>query len=128
MPCMTRSPGPVRWPRRATCRRRRARPGGGGASPAPPPPPPLGVGEGPIQSRIYEIDDGSLLVLYTDGLVEDRNRDIDDGLAHLREIFGRGATSRSLDDLCRAAMAGVFAHHQRDDIAILIARLSRIPD
>src|ERR1039457_6384991 len=94
------------------------------ASPAPP----LGVGEGLIQSRIYEIDDGSLLVLYTDGLVEDRHRDIDDGLSHLREIFGPGATSRSLDDLCRAAMAGVFAHHQRDDIAILIARLSRIPD
>jgi serine phosphatase RsbU (regulator of sigma subunit) len=92
------------------------------ASPAPP----LGVGEGLIQSRIYEIDDGSLLVLYTDGLVEDRHRDIDDGLSHLREIFGPGATSRSLDDLCRAAMAGVFAHHQRDDIAILIARLSRI--
>ena len=92
------------------------------ASPAPP----LGVGEGLIQSRIYEIDDGSLLVLYTDGLVEDRHRDIDDGLTHLREIFGPGATERSLDDLCRAAMAGVFAHHQRDDIAILIARLSRI--
>jgi len=92
------------------------------ASPAPP----LGVGEGLIQSRIYEIDDGSLLVLYTDGLVEDRHRDIDDGLTHLREIFGPGATDRSLDDLCRAAMAGVFAHHQRDDIAILIARLSRI--
>ncbi len=90
------------------------------------PAPPLGVGEGLIQSRIYEIDDGSLLVLYTDGLVEDRHRDIDDGLAHLREIFGPGATERSLDDLCRAAMAGVFAHHQRDDIAILIARLSRI--
>src|ERR1019366_5908520 len=81
------------------------------ASPAPP----LGVGEGLIQSRIYEIDDGSLLVLYTDGLVEDRHRD----------IVGPGATSRSLDDLCRAAMAGVFAHHQRDDISILKARLSR---
>jgi anti-sigma regulatory factor (Ser/Thr protein kinase) len=90
------------------------------------PAPPLGVGEGPIQSTVYDIDDGSLLVLYTDGLVEDRHRDIDDGLSHLREIFGPGATSRSLDDLCRATMSGVFAHHQRDDIAILIARMSRI--
>jgi serine phosphatase RsbU (regulator of sigma subunit) len=102
------------------------RPGGGSefldASPAPP----LGVGEGPIQSRVFEIDDGSLLVLYTDGLVEDRNRDIDDGLASLQGIFGPGATSSSLDDLCRSAMSGVFAHQQRDDIAILIARLSRI--
>jgi serine phosphatase RsbU (regulator of sigma subunit) len=90
------------------------------------PAPPLGVGEGPIESRVYQIEDGSLLVLYTDGLVEDRNRDIDDGLSYLRGIFGPGATARSLDDLCRAVMAGVFAHHQRDDIALLIARLSRI--
>jgi serine phosphatase RsbU (regulator of sigma subunit) len=102
------------------------RPGGGGEFLDPAPAPPLGVGEGPIQSRVYKIDDGSLLVLYTDGLVEDRHRDIDDGLSYLRGIFGAGATSSSLDDLCRAAMAGVFVHHQRDDIAILIARLSRI--
>jgi serine phosphatase RsbU (regulator of sigma subunit) len=104
------------------------RPGGSSEFLDAAPAPPLGVGEGPIQSRVYKIDDGSLLVLYTDGLVEDRNRDIDDGLSHLREIFGPDATSSSLDDLCRAAMAGVFAHHQRDDIALLIARLSRIPD
>src|SRR6202035_218972 len=62
----------------------------------------------------------------TDVLVEDRSRHIDDGLSSLQGIFGPGATSRSLDDLCRAAMAGVFAHHQRDDIAILIARMRRI--
>ena len=102
------------------------RPGGGSEFLDAAPAPPLGVGEGPIESRVYEIDDGSLLVLYTDGLVEDRHRDIDDGLSYLQGIFGPGATSRSLDDLCRATMAGVFAHHQRDDIAILIARLSRI--
>jgi serine phosphatase RsbU (regulator of sigma subunit) len=102
------------------------RPGGSSEFLDAAPAPPLGVGEGPIESRVYEIDDGSLLVLYTDGLVEDRNRDIDDGLSYLRGIFGPGATSRSLDDLCRAVMAGVFAHHQRDDIALLIARLSRI--
>jgi serine phosphatase RsbU (regulator of sigma subunit) len=102
------------------------RPGGSSEFLDAAPAPPLGVGEGPIQSRVYDIDDGSLLVLYTDGLVEDRNRDIDDGLSHLQEIFASDATSNSLDDLCRAAMAGVFAHHQRDDIALLIARLSRI--
>src|SRR5215467_4867622 len=41
------------------------------------PAPPLGVGSGPIQSRTLTIQDGSLLVLYTDGLVEKRGRDID---------------------------------------------------
>ena len=91
------------------------------------PAPPLGVGELPIESRTIEIEDGSLLVLYTDGLVEDRHRDIDDGLNFLREVFDGEAAERPLDDLCRAALAGVYAHQQRDDIAILIARLSKIP-
>jgi serine phosphatase RsbU (regulator of sigma subunit) len=91
------------------------------------PAPPLGVGELPIESRTIEIEDGSLLVLYTDGLVEDRHRDIDDGLNFLREVFHGDAAERPLDDLCRAALAGVYAHQQRDDIAILIARLSKIP-
>ncbi len=91
------------------------------------PAPPLGIGAGPIQSRVLKIDDGSLLVLYTDGLVEKRTRDIDEGLALLREIFGPGSASRPLEDLCKATLAGVYADTQRDDIAVLIARLNRIP-
>jgi serine phosphatase RsbU (regulator of sigma subunit)/anti-sigma regulatory factor (Ser/Thr protein kinase) len=90
------------------------------------PAPPLGIGAGPIQSRSIKIDDGSLLVLYTDGLVENRTRDIDEGLRLLGEIFGPGAASRPLEDLCRATLASVYGDHQRDDIALLIARLSRI--
>ena len=39
------------------------------------PAPPLGVGEGPIRSRTLDGSDGSLLVLYTDGLVERRDHD-----------------------------------------------------
>ena len=45
----------------------------------------------------------------------------------LRDVFNGEAARSSLDDMCRAALAGVYAHQQRDDIAILIARLSRIP-
>jgi serine phosphatase RsbU (regulator of sigma subunit)/anti-sigma regulatory factor (Ser/Thr protein kinase) len=91
------------------------------------PAPPLGIGAGPIQSRVLNIDDGSLLVLYTDGLVEKRTRDIDEGLALLREIFGPGSAARPLEDLCKATLAGVYGDTQRDDIAVLIARLHRIP-
>jgi serine phosphatase RsbU (regulator of sigma subunit)/anti-sigma regulatory factor (Ser/Thr protein kinase) len=92
------------------------------------PAPPLGVGSGPIQSRVVEIDDGSLLVLYTDGLVERRTEDIDVGLAKLCDIFGPGSADRPLEDLCKATLAGVYADQQRDDIALLIARLRRIPE
>jgi serine phosphatase RsbU (regulator of sigma subunit)/anti-sigma regulatory factor (Ser/Thr protein kinase) len=91
------------------------------------PAPPLGVGTGLIQSRTLTIEDGSLLVLYTDGLVEKRSRDIDEGLGRLREIFGPGSADQPLEDLCRATLAGVYADEHRDDIAVLMARLRRIP-
>src|SRR5216683_2015754 len=91
------------------------------------PSPPLGVGEGPVESHVFTVDDGSLLVLYTDGLVEKRGSDIDDGLQRLRDIFGPGSPSRLLEDLCKATLDGVYSDEQRDDIAVLIARLRRIP-
>ena len=92
-----------------------------------PPAPPLGIGGGPIESKQFEIDDGSLFVLYTDGLVENRTRDIDDGLNRLRGVFRPGSPARPLEDLCKATLDGVYADQQRDDIAVLLARLRRIP-
>ena len=91
------------------------------------PAPPLGIGSGSVQSKFVPVTDGSLLVLYTDGLVENRTRDIDVGLRLLSEIFGPGAAARPLEDLCRATLAGVYSDQQRDDIALLMARLSQIP-
>ncbi len=91
------------------------------------PAPPLGVGTGPIQSRTLPIQDGSLLVLYTDGLVEKRTADIDEGLNRLRDIFTPATVDQPLEDLCKATLAGVYADQQRDDIAVLIARLRSIP-
>jgi serine phosphatase RsbU (regulator of sigma subunit) len=95
-----------------------------------PPAPPLGVtGEAAIESREFSVEDGSLFVIYTDGLVESRGRDIDDGLARLREVFGPGATERPMEDLAKATLDGVYGDHHRDDIALLIARLRRLdPD
>jgi serine phosphatase RsbU (regulator of sigma subunit)/anti-sigma regulatory factor (Ser/Thr protein kinase) len=90
------------------------------------PSPPLGIGAGAIQTRVFKIKDGSLLVLYTDGLVETRTSDIDDGLERLRGTFGPGSAGRPLEDLCKATLAGVYADHQRDDIAVLMARLRRL--
>ncbi|MGB6457370.1 MAG: SpoIIE family protein phosphatase [Streptosporangiaceae bacterium] len=89
--------------------------------------PPLGVGSGLIQSRTLTVEDGSLLVLYTDGLVEKRGRDIDEGIGRLRDIFGPGSADEPLEELCRATLAGVYADEHRDDIAVLMARLRRLP-
>jgi anti-sigma regulatory factor (Ser/Thr protein kinase) len=92
-----------------------------------PPAPPLGIGDGEVESRLFKIEDGSLFVLYTDGLVENKGQDISDGLARLRGIFGPGSPERPLEDLCKATLDGVYSDHQRDDIAVLIARLNRLP-
>jgi hypothetical protein len=92
-----------------------------------PPAPPLGIGDGEVESRQFSVEDGSLFVLYTDGLVENKGQDISDGLARLRGIFGPGSPTRPLEDLCKATLDGVYSDHQRDDIAVLIARLRRLP-
>jgi hypothetical protein len=93
-----------------------------------PPAPPLGIGDGEVESRRFQMEDGSLFVLYTDGLVENKGQDISDGLARLRGIFGPGSPTRPLEDLCKATLDGVYSDHQRDDIAVLIARLRRLPE
>ena len=94
-----------------------------------PPAPPLGVAGGAaIESREFTVEDGSLFVIYTDGLVENRGRDIDDGLARLQKIFGPDSVDRPMEDLAKATLAGVYADQHRDDIAVLIARLRRLPE
>jgi anti-sigma regulatory factor (Ser/Thr protein kinase) len=93
------------------------------------PSPPLGVGDGGgIDTKVIGVEDGSLFVLYTDGLVESRDRDITDGLDRLQAAFGEGAPEKDLEDLCKLSLDGVYADAKRDDIAVLIAKLRRIPE
>jgi serine phosphatase RsbU (regulator of sigma subunit) len=66
---------------------------------------------------------GDTLLLYTDGLVEQRGETIDAGLARLLDNL-RDARSADLDQLCDLVLA---AHPggTRDDIALLAVRLTR---
>src|SRR5580693_4493124 len=92
-------------------------------------PPPLGIiDDGIVETTRHQIEDGSLFVLYTDGLVESRDRDISEGLDRLQVAFGEGAPEKDLEDLCKTALDGVYSDAKRDDIAVLIAKLRRIPE
>lgn len=93
-----------------------------------PPSPPLGVGNGVVETKVMPVADGSLFVLYTDGLVESRDRDISEGLDRLASAFGPGSPEQDLEDLCKLSLDGVYADAKRDDIAVLIAKLRRIPE
>jgi serine phosphatase RsbU (regulator of sigma subunit) len=93
-----------------------------------PPAPPLGIGDGEVESRQFTVEDGSLFVLYTDGLVENKGQDITDGLARLKSKFDQETVKQPLEDLCKNLLDGVYSDHQRDDIAVLIARLRRLPE
>ncbi|MEU8990445.1 SpoIIE family protein phosphatase [Streptomyces sp. NPDC048558] len=84
--------------------------------------PPLGVGGGlPVETAELQLAADSRLVLYTDGLVEARGRDIDIGLGMLREALAAtdGATP---DDTCRTVLDAMLRTRSTDDVALLVAR------
>ncbi|WP_328324011.1 MULTISPECIES: SpoIIE family protein phosphatase [unclassified Streptomyces] len=83
--------------------------------------PPLGLGGLPFESMEIELPEGSLLALFTDGLVEARDRDIDRGLDTLgRVLRDRGA---SLEELCDRAVAELLpGGTTADDTALLLVR------
>ncbi|GIF41007.1 serine phosphatase RsbU (regulator of sigma subunit) [Actinoplanes xinjiangensis] len=64
---------------------------------------------------------GSTLVLYTDGLVEDREQLLDDGIARLSAVLRENA-ARPGDELCARLLE--VAPHRSDDIALLLVRLT----
>ncbi|MFI1939810.1 SpoIIE family protein phosphatase [Streptomyces purpureus] len=81
---------------------------------------PLGVGGMPFETAELELSEGSQLVFYTDGLVEDRTRDIDQGLDLLREALS--GPGRDPQESCRAALDVLLPERPRDDVALLVAR------
>ncbi|MGI5460961.1 SpoIIE family protein phosphatase [Streptomyces sp. CA-249302] len=82
--------------------------------------PPLGLGGLPFETTEITLPEGSLIALYTDGLVESRKQDIDEGRARLSDVLAGPAAS--LDDLCDKVLARVSPRDPADDIALLIAR------
>ncbi|MFG3017914.1 SpoIIE family protein phosphatase [Streptomyces sp. NPDC048254] len=87
--------------------------------------PPLGVAAPPLDMAEMTLPEDSLLVLYTDGLVESAGRDIDEGMARLRRRLGTGYDGApGLDGLCDDLIAEMLPDPYRisDDAALLVAR------
>ncbi|MFJ8474263.1 SpoIIE family protein phosphatase [Kitasatospora sp. NPDC094011] len=81
--------------------------------------PPLGLAVLPFESVELELAEGSRLVLYTDGLVEDRERDIDEGLELLRTALS--GPPRTPEQTCADVLRVMLPAHPEDDIALLVA-------
>ncbi|MFE1313505.1 SpoIIE family protein phosphatase [Streptomyces sp. NPDC058755] len=85
-----------------------------------PPGPPLGLGGLPFEAFETELPEGSLLALYTDGLLEARDHDIDEALDKLFGALVRPAPT--LDAVCDRVLTELLSHRPDDDIALLVAR------
>jgi serine phosphatase RsbU (regulator of sigma subunit)/anti-sigma regulatory factor (Ser/Thr protein kinase) len=83
---------------------------------------PLGVGGVPFEAAPESVVDGSRLLLYTDGLVESRGSDLDEGLEALRAAVDGGPSA--LHGLCDHVLRvlGRDEGHD-DDVALLVAEL-----
>ncbi len=89
--------------------------------PALPAGPPLGLGGLPFESLEIELPVGSLLALFTDGLVETRDRDIDQGLDALGRVLSGGG--ETLEELCDRVLSELLPDGTTvDDTALLLVR------
>ncbi|MGW5201137.1 SpoIIE family protein phosphatase [Streptomyces spiralis] len=88
--------------------------------------PPLGLGGMPFRTAEVELEEGTQLVLYTDGLVEDRNRDLDEGMELLRAALA-GHPDRAPEESCQAVLEALLPPRPKDDVALLVARTRALP-
>ncbi|MER7937968.1 MULTISPECIES: SpoIIE family protein phosphatase [unclassified Streptomyces] len=88
--------------------------------------PPLGLGGLPFESTEIELPEGTVLALFTDGLITSQHRDPDAGLRLLHEALA--AYNDSLDETCdRILHALLPSGGAADDVALLLARTQGLP-
>ncbi|MGK5446467.1 SpoIIE family protein phosphatase [Streptomyces radiopugnans] len=94
---------------------------------------PIGVGGVDFEAVELDAPAGATLLLYTDGLVESRHRDVWTGIEQLREKLTdtagltRPDTPPPLEPLCDEVLDILGPGDRDDDIALLAARFDGIP-
>jgi serine phosphatase RsbU (regulator of sigma subunit) len=89
-----------------------------------PPGLPLGLGEERFETSRVSLPPGSVLALYTDGLVESRTRTLDAGMTALLDSLAGALAdpSASLDAACQK-VTQMPHEHSDDDMTIVLARI-----
>ncbi|MBB6414560.1 SpoIIE family protein phosphatase [Streptomyces sp. AK010] len=82
--------------------------------------PPLGLGSMAFEATEIELPEYSIFGLYTDGLVEGTDRDIEGGMSRLGHLLC--STGPDLETLCANAVRRLVPAPQPDDVALLLAR------
>jgi anti-sigma regulatory factor (Ser/Thr protein kinase) len=82
--------------------------------------PPLGLGGLPFESAEFTLAEGSLVALFTDGLIQGRSRDRDAQLDALHRVLAEH--HRPLDDLCDRIVGTLLPGPVDDDAALLLVR------
>ncbi|MBT2490991.1 SpoIIE family protein phosphatase [Streptomyces sp. ISL-96] len=92
------------------------------------PGPPLGVGGLPFEPVEMEVEPGSVLALYTDGLVERPQADLDEGMAALKSrLAAADVLARPLREVGREVVADLAPSPLSDDVTLLLARTRGVP-
>ncbi len=84
---------------------------------------PLGVGGGKFESAELTLEPGSVLVLYTDGLIESREEAIDIGMDHLAHALA-AAHTEPFGPQYTSSLINRLVADPADDIALLLARVT----
>ncbi|MCW2678621.1 MAG: hypothetical protein JWM62_22 [Frankiales bacterium] len=82
---------------------------------------PLGVGGATFTEQTVLLEPGSMVLLYTDGLVEKRDASVQQGLDRLVEALG--APVRSAEAACDLVLQALGRHEDQDDDTALLALL-----
>jgi len=88
----------------------------------------LGVDDS-VRRREHEVvvGSGTVLVLYTDGLVERRDADLDAGMTRLQDalvdLAGHDPAGRDLHQLCDRLLARMLPDQADDDVALIALRI-----
>jgi PAS domain S-box-containing protein len=82
--------------------------------------PPLGVGGQGCDVQQVVLPPHSLLVTYTDGLIETRGTDLDQGMRRLAQALRH--PGHPLEEVCDDLLAHVMPEVADDDVAVLLAR------